>query len=116
VVDLFAGVLVSDYAEARPWYEQLFGAPPSFVPHETECVWELGEHGFVFIEEDRARAGRSAVTIFVDDLDALVDEIDARGIEPAQRETYSNGVRKATYRDSDGNEIGFGGAPAGGSS
>ena len=31
-------------------------------------------------------------------------------IEPALRETYGNGVRKATYRDPDGNEIGFGGA------
>lgn len=29
-----------------------------------------------------------------------------------KRETYSNGVRKALYRDPDGNEIGFGGAPA----
>jgi hypothetical protein len=28
-----------------------------------------------------------------------------------QQETYSNGVRKITYRDPDGNEIGFGGAP-----
>jgi hypothetical protein len=27
------------------------------------------------------------------------------------RETYSNGVRKITYRDPYGNEIGFGGAP-----
>jgi hypothetical protein len=27
------------------------------------------------------------------------------------RETYSNGVRKITYRDPHGNEIGFGGAP-----
>jgi hypothetical protein len=50
-------------------------------------------------------------TIFVGDLDALVDEIAGRGIEPAQWETYSNGVRKATYRDPDGNEIGLGGAP-----
>ncbi len=32
--------------------------------------------------------------------------IASRGVEPAQRETYSNGVRKATYRDPDGNEIG----------
>ena len=50
-------------------------------------------------------------TIFVDDLDARVDEITDRGIESAERETYSNGVRKVTYRDPDGNEIGFGGAP-----
>jgi len=28
-----------------------------------------------------------------------------------KRETYSNGVRKAVYRDPEGNEIGFGGAP-----
>lgn len=32
----------------------------------------------------------------------------------AERETYSNGVRKLTYRDDDGNEVGFGGGPANG--
>jgi hypothetical protein len=35
-------------------------------------------------------------------------EIAARGIQPAERETYSIGVRKATDRDPDGNEVGFG--------
>ena len=50
-------------------------------------------------------------TVLVDDLDATVGEIASRGIEPAGRETYSNGVRKATYRDPDGNEIGFAGMP-----
>jgi hypothetical protein len=58
-----------------------------------------------------ARAGYAAVTMFVKDLDAVVSDIGSRGIEPAKRETYGNGVRKVTYRDSDGNEIGFGGAP-----
>ena len=37
--------------------------------------------------------------------------IAARGLEPDECETYSNGVRKALYRDPDGNELGFGGAP-----
>jgi hypothetical protein len=50
-------------------------------------------------------------TLFVGDLDAKAAEIAARGIEPAERETCSNGVRKATYRDPDGNEVGLGGAP-----
>lgn len=104
---------MSDYEAARPWYERLFGSEPSFVADETECVWELGEHRFVFIEEDAERAGHAVVTIFVDDLDALVEGIASCGVEPAQRETYSNGVRKATYRDPDGNEIGYGGSPAG---
>lgn len=38
-----------------------------------------------------------------------VAAIAGRGLEPAV--TYSNGVRKALYRDPDGNELGFGGAP-----
>ena len=110
-VALFAGVRVRDLAAARAWYERLLGEPPTFVPHATECVWDVAENASVYINEDRARAGRSALTLFVDDLEATVSEISSRGIEPAERETYSNGVRKATYRDADGNEIGFGGAP-----
>ena len=50
-------------------------------------------------------------TIFVADFDALVAQIADRGLDPVERETYANGVRKITYRDRDGNEIGFGGAP-----
>ena len=56
-------------------------------------------------------AGNSAVTVFVDDLDAYVAAVAARGLEPDEIETYSNGVRKVLYRDPDGNEVGIGGAP-----
>lgn len=37
--------------------------------------------------------------LFVDDLDALVAQIADRGLDPAARDTYANGVRKITYRD-----------------
>ena len=110
-LDLFAGVQVSDFAAARSWYERLLGSEPSFSPHATEAVWELAEHRFLYIEELEA-AGGASHTIFVDDLDRIVAEIGSRGLEPAARETYSNGVRKAIYRDADGNEIGYGGPPA----
>ena len=109
---LYAGICVSDYQTALPWYERLLGSEPSFLPHATEAVWELAEHRYVYIEEDPGRAGYARQTLFVDDLDAVMSEIGARGLEPADVETYSNGVRKAVYRDADGNEIGFGGAPA----
>ena len=110
-LDLFAGLKVRDFAAAKEWYERLFGGEPSFMPHDTEAVWELAEHRFVFIEEDAAEAGGAAHTIFVSDLDAIVGEISGRGLEPDERLTYGNGVREVLYRDSDGNEIGFGGAP-----
>jgi predicted enzyme related to lactoylglutathione lyase len=110
-VDLFAGVPVADYQRALGWYERLFGSAPSFLPNDVEAVWELAEHRYVFIEVRPEHAGHAMHTLFVDDIDARVDAITGRGIEPAERETYSNGVRKVTYRDPDGNEIGFGGAP-----
>jgi predicted enzyme related to lactoylglutathione lyase len=66
----------------------------------------------VFIVQRPEHAGHAMHTLFVDDFDALTAQIADRGLEPAKRETYSNGVRKAIYRDPDGNEIGFGGAPA----
>jgi len=44
-----------------------------------------------------------------------VAAIAARGIEPDERETYSNGVRKVLYCDPDANEVGLGGALEAGS-
>ena len=110
-VELFAGICVSDYKAARPWYERLLGSEPTFLAHETEAVWDLAEHRSVYIVEDAEHAGHARLMLFAGDLDLLVAEITARGIDPAKRETYSNGVRKVTYRDADGNEIGFGGEP-----
>jgi catechol 2,3-dioxygenase-like lactoylglutathione lyase family enzyme len=110
-VDLFAGIPVADYQRALAWYERLLGSGPSFLPNDTEAVWELAEHRYVFIEVRPEHAGHAMHTVFLDDFDARVREMAHRGIEPALQETYENGVRKATYRDPDGNEIGFGGAP-----
>ncbi len=106
---LFAGLRVRDFQAARPWYEQLLGEP-TLLPHATEAVWTLAESRSVYVVEHADGAGHSVVTIFLEDLDAYVAAIAARGLEPDERETYSNGVAKVLYRDPDGNEVGFGGA------
>jgi catechol 2,3-dioxygenase-like lactoylglutathione lyase family enzyme len=110
-LDLFAGIPVADYAAALSWYKRLLGSEPSFFPNDREAVWELAEHRYVYIVLRPEHAGHAVHLSFVDDLDALVAQIADRGLDPAERETLSNGVRKITYRDADGNEIGFGGAP-----
>jgi catechol 2,3-dioxygenase-like lactoylglutathione lyase family enzyme len=107
---LFAGLRVRDFQAARAWYERLLGEP-TFCAHATEAVWTLGEDRSIYVVEDPDGAGNSEVTMFVDDLDAHVAAIAARGLEPDERLTYSNGVRKAHYRDPDGNEVAFGGPP-----
>lgn len=110
-LDLFAGMRVRDFAAAKPWYEKLIGAEPSFSPHATEAVWELAERRWLFIVEDADNPGGAIQAVLVDDLDAQVAQIGSRGLEPTAVETYSNGVRKVIYRDADGNELGFSGQP-----
>ncbi len=108
---LFAGLAVSEHQRALIWYKLLLGSEPAFLPNATEAVWELAGHRYLYLAELPGRAGRALVTVFVDDLDDRVGSIRARGIQPAAQETYGNSVRKVIYRDPDGNEIGFGGAP-----
>lgn len=81
-LDLFAGIPVTEYAAALKWYERLLGSPPAFFPNDTEAVWELAEHRYVFIEQRPERAGHALHTIFVDDLDAIVAQITERGSTP----------------------------------
>jgi catechol 2,3-dioxygenase-like lactoylglutathione lyase family enzyme len=107
--DVFAGIAVSDYTTAIEWYQRLFGCEPTFLASETEAVWELAEHRWVYIEQRPERAGGAMVTSFVDDLDAVMEQIADRGIEPDDVGSYPNDIRKAIYHDADGNEICFGG-------
>jgi hypothetical protein len=113
-LDLFAGLVVTDRAVAVDWYSRLLGADPVMFPNDAEAVWELAEHQFLYVEALPGRAGSGQVTIFVDDLDDRVAGAASRGVQPSTRETYGNGVRKVTYTDADGNELGLGGAPVGG--
>jgi catechol 2,3-dioxygenase-like lactoylglutathione lyase family enzyme len=109
--DLFAGLPVSDYPRAVAWCERLFGAPATFEAHATECVWDLADQRSVYVVLRPDRAGGALLMFMVDDLDAFVAAAAERGVEPVVDETYGNGVRKATYRDPDGNEVGFGMMP-----
>lgn len=109
-LDLFAGIPVTNYAAALAWYKQLLGFPPAFFPNDIEAVWTLAEHRYLYIEQLPGHAGHAKLTIFVDNLNAVVVQITNRGLAPAMEETYENGVRKITYRDPDGNAIAFGGA------
>jgi predicted enzyme related to lactoylglutathione lyase len=107
---LFAGIRVTDHAIAPGWYERLFGSAPSFIPTDGEAVREDAAGSYVYIEQQPEDAGHSRHLPFVDDLDAVVAQITARGLAAANTETYASGVRKVSFQDPDGNEFGFGGA------
>ncbi len=110
VTEFFAGIAVADYASLLAWYERLMGKPPDFFPQDGEAVWQVSEHAWIYVVADTERAGRSLLTILVEDLDDQVAQLADRGLEPTKQETYAEGKRKITYRDPEGNEIAFGGA------
>lgn len=110
-VDLFAGVPVSELEGAVAWYERLLGSEPAFYPNDTEAVWEIAQHRYLYVEVRPEHAGHARSTLFVDNFDQRLSAAASRGVAPAEQETYANGVRHATYRDPDGNELCLGGAP-----
>ena len=113
MVDLFAGICVSDPETARGFRSGCSARSRASSRTRPSACGSLASTASCSSWRNGGRGGRATITLFVDDLDALLEGIASRGVEPAERETYSNGVRKATYRDPDGNEIGYGGSPAG---
>jgi predicted enzyme related to lactoylglutathione lyase len=102
---VFAGLAVTSVDAAINWYERLLGKPPDMRPNDREATWRLTETASVYIVADEDRAGQSAVTMFVDDLDAELDRIARRGIPMGRAQTTPGLPRRVKISDPDGNAI-----------
>jgi catechol 2,3-dioxygenase-like lactoylglutathione lyase family enzyme len=113
-----AVIAVSDLERARHFYERQLGLAPGDV--EPEAVrYRCAQGTALFIYVTPENAGKSPATLagfFVDDLDATIDELTSRGVEPARYDqpglaTDERGIfdggdfRAAWVRDPDGNTI-----------
>jgi hypothetical protein len=107
-VDLFAGIPVAEFEPALAWYERLFGKPPDMRPHDREAVWNLIDHAWVYVVEDRERAGHALVTLIVDDLDDRVAAMAERGITAGPIEAINEQTRSTHLHDPDGNRLQIG--------
>jgi hypothetical protein len=102
---VFAGLLVSHRDHAADWYARLFGRPADMLPNDAEAAWQLSESTSLYLLADPARAGRGVFTLVVEDLDAVVAEIAARGLAPGPTEQVGTAGRKCVITDPDGNEV-----------
>jgi predicted enzyme related to lactoylglutathione lyase len=102
---VFAGLAVSRLEPAMEWYARLLGRPPGIQPNDAEATWQVADTASIYIVADADRAGQSAVTMFVDDLDQELKEITRRGIPVGEVETAPGLFRKVTISDPDGNVI-----------
>lgn len=105
---LFAGIPVTELEPALDWYVRLLGRPPDMTPNESERTWQLTDDGWIYVVEDRERAGNGLATLIVDDLDARVAQLNERGIETGQVEQLNDNTRTLMLADPDGNRIQLG--------
>ena len=102
---LFAGIPVADFAEARHWYEQLFGRAPDVVAHDEEVMWQVAGTGWLYVLREPERAGTSIVAIAVGDIEATVAELAARGVSAGPIKPEGDAGRKAILFDPAGNRV-----------
>ena len=102
---LFANVPVADMQASMGWYEQLFGRAADIIPNVNEVMWCVAGNGWLYVIEDPERAGRTAVTISVTDLDQFVTDLASRGISAGPIAADGDAGRKVNVVDADGNVI-----------
>ena len=101
----FTGVPVTDLSRGRDFFERLLGKPPDVLVNENEVMWQVAEAAWLYVVVDPPRAGHALAAVSVPDLDGALEELAAKGIEPAIIEQPGPTARKATMFDPDGNTV-----------
>jgi glyoxylase I family protein len=103
---VLAGVAVADVDAARPWYERLFGRPADELPMAGLAEWHFPSCGVVQLVASAERAGRSLLTLDLDNLERELAVMQRRGLGAgALDDTTSDKVLIATAIDPEGNAI-----------
>jgi len=106
VIAVMAQLIVSDLATSVRFYGSVFGREPDARPMYGLAEWHFAGAGAIQVFEEAARAGKSGVTVGVDNVDQQIAALEAAGIDhdPPIAATY---VRLTTLSDPDGNRIVF---------
>jgi catechol 2,3-dioxygenase-like lactoylglutathione lyase family enzyme len=103
---VLAGLAVADFDAARGWYERLLGRPADALPMDGLAEWHFPQSGVIQVVADADRAGRSLLTLDVDDLERELAALRERGLDPGTMDdTTSDKVLFATVTDPEGNAI-----------
>jgi predicted enzyme related to lactoylglutathione lyase len=105
---VLAVVPVQEIGKAIEWYSGFFGRDADTRPMDSLAEWHLSELGVVQVFEDPDRAGRTAVNLTVDDLDATRSALSEQNIESTDPQVVSGGRQRLTVvQDPDGNNLGL---------
>jgi predicted enzyme related to lactoylglutathione lyase len=99
---------VSDMARSRAFYEQALGLKPGALASDRWMEYELGDGTFALttVEMGHQPGSKGAVVAFeVDDLDASVEALKAKGVPFVMDILDTPVCRMAVIEDPDGNHV-----------
>jgi hypothetical protein len=67
---IFANISCADLKVSAPWYEKLFGKPPTRSPMPGLLEWQFSDSAEVQLFENKKHAGTSTLTVGVLPLEA----------------------------------------------
>ncbi|NUO74679.1 MAG: VOC family protein [Lysobacter sp.] len=103
---------IRDVARARGFYEETLGLTPGSSGHQGEQWWieyDLPDGGCLaltnFVPDAPSDAAGGTIALEVDDLDALIADLQAKGVRFKSDIIHSPVCRMAVCLDSEGNSI-----------
>lgn len=109
ITSVLAVVVVAEVQVALPWYERVLGKRADLTPMPSLAEWRLADGGWLQVVSDAGQPGASMLTLEVDDLDATMAELAARGVPITEMDLpdRTDSLRLAQVTDPDGNVVTF---------
>ncbi|MET0390132.1 MAG: VOC family protein [Polyangiales bacterium] len=104
---VYAAIPVADMDNALVWYGKLFGRQCDDRPMQSVAEWQLTNGGGVQLVHDAKRAGKSMLTLDVQDLTQLIADCKTRGITAHPTGPNQGPYDLAQVKDPDGNLLTF---------
>jgi hypothetical protein len=101
---IFANISCSDLEVSLPWYQRLFGVPPTRRPMDGLAEWHFTDSAEVQLYENKKNAGRSTLTLGVLPLEPEQRRLSENGLEPGPIETTKD-FFLMRIKDPDGNLV-----------
>jgi catechol 2,3-dioxygenase-like lactoylglutathione lyase family enzyme len=105
--DIAAVIATGDYATSVAWYTRLLGRAPDLEPIRGVAEWQITATAWLQLATDVERAGKTAVRIGVDDLDAQAAALTADSVAVGEVVVIADMVKVVDVADPDGNEVSF---------
>ena len=104
-LDIFSGFSVDDIDAARTFYRDTLGLGVTDGPMDNlDIALPAGSHVFVYPKPDHTPASFTILNLVVTDIDAAVEELNARGVSTTiydddQLPTDEKGIMRGRSRD-----------------